>query len=111
MTDSGRGDPPSTCVTGPSRRPPVARLGVRPDEAAAGSEGSGRHARSRAEAAARIDRLCTERLIFGAMERTIDDLPLVRASTLVANGLIKRDATRRASGSPTAASNTKLAFG
>ena len=27
------------------------------------------------------------------MERTIDDLPLVRASTLVANGLIKRDAT------------------
>lgn len=27
------------------------------------------------------------------MERTIDDLPLVRVSTLVANGLIKRDAT------------------
>jgi hypothetical protein len=27
------------------------------------------------------------------MERTIDDLPLARASTLVANGLIKRDAT------------------
>jgi hypothetical protein len=27
------------------------------------------------------------------MERTIDDLPLVRASTLVANGFIRRDAT------------------
>ena len=40
--------------------------------------------------------LCTERLIFGAMESTIDDLPLVRASTLVANGLIKRDAAHDA---------------
>jgi hypothetical protein len=35
---------------------------------------------------------CPERLILGTLKRTIDDLPLVRASTLVAFGEIGRDA-------------------
>jgi hypothetical protein len=35
---------------------------------------------------------CPERLVLSFMERTIDDLPLVRVATLVALGQIARDA-------------------
>jgi hypothetical protein len=37
--------------------------------------------------------MCPEELIFALMKRRVDDLPVVRASTLVTLGDIRRDAT------------------
>ena len=45
-----------------------------------------------AKAAQIIRHRCPEGLILALMKRTIDDLPVVRASTLVAHGDIRRDA-------------------
>ena len=42
--------------------------------------------------AQKIRHRCPEKLILALMKRTIDDLPMVRASTLVAQGYIGREA-------------------
>ena len=54
---------------------------------------------------------CPEELILPLMKRMVDDLPVVRASTLVALGDIRRHARPRLSGSATTASNTRSASG